>query len=144
MACRCHSHHVRPDDAPLTPRDLYTATVAVVRGGRSASVWVAGLPARHGRGGLSVRLDRLWFASGLSGDLHELVFDFVGEGGYRASRNGFPPLSGRILAQGYLVLETGRVEWEESAQVACVYRVKGLTMLVAHASAEEAASTISV
>jgi hypothetical protein len=35
------------------------------------------------------------------------------------------------------VLETGRVEWDADAGVACGYRVKGLTMLIAQDTNEQ-------
>jgi hypothetical protein len=56
----------------------------------------------------------------------------MGEGGYRATANGCRLLSGKLLVRGHLVLQTGRLEWDEEVDLACKYRVKGLTVLMAY------------
>ncbi|HEX8796927.1 MAG TPA: hypothetical protein VF765_38510 [Polyangiaceae bacterium] len=37
-----------------------------------------------------------------------------------------------MLERAHLQLETGRLEWDTYDDVACAYRVKGLTMIVAY------------
>ncbi len=132
MGCSCHRHHAQrgSNDAQVV-RDWRESTVVLVRGGDSASVQPAMLAARERFGGLTVRLDELWVASRLPGDFRELLFDFRGEGGYLATANGCRLLPGNLLAHGHLVLQTGRLEWDEEVDLACKYRVKGLTMLLA-------------
>jgi len=138
MSCRCHGHHARPRvSLDVTRPGWRTATVTIVCGGRSATVRPATLVARHELEGLGVRLVDIWSASHLTGDMTDLSFDLLGEGGYRATRNGLPALSGGLLSRGYLVLETGRVEWDSDAGLACGYRVKGLTMLIAQDAREQ-------
>jgi hypothetical protein len=134
MSCQCHAHASDLHESQRAPRPLRhwrQATVTFVRGDRSAVVRPASLPARHVRGTLSVQLDHLWAAARLPGDLISLAFDFLGEDGYRPTRKGRPPVPGLLLDQGYLRLETGRIEWDETTELDCVYRVKGVTMIVA-------------
>jgi hypothetical protein len=135
MSCQCHaraSHvHVHSERAPRPPRQWREASITLVHGDRSALVRPASLPARHFRGALSVQLDDLWAAAHLPGDLLALAFDFLGEDGYRPSKNGWPPVPGPLLERGYLQLETGRVQWEESTELECSYHVKGVTMIIA-------------
>ena len=140
MGCSCHRHHGQQhgSNEARVQRDWREATVVLVRNAESASVQPALLAARERFGGLTVRLDELWAASRLPGDWRELLFDFLGEGGYRATANGCSLLPGKLLVHGHLVLQTGRLEWDDEAGLACKYRVKGLTMLVAydHAGAD--------
>ena len=91
------------------------------------------LPARAIDGVLCVRLVDIWSATRLPGDLLSMTFDFLGEDGFRPSRHGSPPVGGKLLGRGYLQLESGRLEWETYEDMACAYRVKGLTMMVAYA-----------
>jgi hypothetical protein len=107
------------------------ATITLVRGDRSAVVRPASLPGRHFLGALSVQLDDLWAASHLPGDLRSLAFDFLAEDGYRLSGLGWPPVPGPLLERGYLQLETGRIEWEDSTELECSYRVKSVTTMIA-------------
>jgi hypothetical protein len=51
---------------------------------------------------------------------------------HRPSREGHPPISGKLLERAHLQLESGRLEWDTYDDVACAYRVKGLTMIVAY------------
>ena len=132
MTCRCHSHAARRPEKPRAARHWREATVTLVRGGRSAVVRLATLPARSIDGVLCVRVVDLWSASQLPGDLLALRFDFLGEDGFRPSREGHPPLSGELLERAHLQLETGRLEWDTYDDVACAYRIKGLTMIVAY------------
>ena len=133
MGCSCHRHHgQRASNDAQVERDWRESTVVLVRQGDSATVQPAMLAARERFGGLTVRLDELWVASRLPGDFRELHFDFMGEGGYRATANGCPLLPGKLLVHGHLVLQTGRLEWDEEVDLACKYRVKGLTMLMAY------------
>lgn len=133
MGCSCHRHHGhRGSSDAQVERDWREARVVLVRQGKSASVQPAMLAARERFGGLTVRLDELWTASGLPGDFRDLLFDFLGEGGYRATRDGCSMLPGKLLVHGHLVLQTGRLEWDDDAGLACGYRVKGLTMVVAY------------
>lgn len=133
MGCSCHGHHgQRGSNEAHVERDWREATVVLVRRGKSAMVQPALLAAREKFGGLTVRLDELWAASRLPGDPGDLLFDFMGEGGYVATRNGCSLLEGTLLPHGHLVLQTGRLEWDEEAGLKCGYRVKGLTMVVAY------------
>ena len=133
MGCSCHRHHgQRAANDVQAERDWRESTVVLVRHGDSATVQPAMLAAREKFGGLTVRLDELWAASRLPGDFRELLFDFMGEGGYRATSNGCSLLEGNLLVHGHLVLQTGRLEWDQEAELACKYRVKGLTMIVAY------------
>ena len=133
MGCSCHRHDGQQgSDGVQVERDWRESTVVLVRRGKSATVHPAMLAARERFGGLTVRLDELWAASRLPGDFRDLLFDFMGAGGYRATRNGCSLLPGTLLVHGHLVLQTGRVEWDEEAGLTCKYRVKGLTMLVAY------------
>jgi hypothetical protein len=137
MTCRCHSHATRPPNKPRPQRHWREATITIVRGGRSAVVRPATLPARSTDGVLCVRLVDVWFAAQLPGDLLSLRFDFLGEDGFRPSRQGHPPISGKLIELAYLELESGRLEWDTYDEIACAYRVKGLTMIIAHAPEEE-------
>jgi hypothetical protein len=131
MSCRCHEHHARcAPSSPARSLDWRHATTTVVFRDRAAVVRLANLRRGTHLGVRAVSLVDLWSAAQLAGDLDALTFDFVGEGGYRPSLNGCPPLAGTLLAHGHL-LETGRVEWAPEADLPCAYRVKGLTMLVA-------------
>ena len=138
MACRCHTHATRRPDKPRLQRHWREATITIVRGNRSAIVRLATLPARSIDGVLCVRLLDLWSAAQLPGDLLSLRFDFLGEDGFRPSREGHPPNSGKLLDLAHLELESGRLEWDTYEQdVACAYRVKGLTMIVAYGPDDE-------
>jgi hypothetical protein len=95
-------------------------------------VRLATLPARSIDGVPCVRLVDVWFAAQLPGDLLSLRFDFLGEDGFRPSRRGHPPISGKLLERAHLQLESGRLEWDTYDELACAYRVKGLTMIVAY------------
>lgn len=133
MTCRCHSHVARALEKPARqPRRWREATITVVRGGRSAIVRPATLPAKSMDGVLCVRLMDIWSASRLPGDLLSLTFDFLGKDGFRPTRHGYPPMNGKLLERGHLELETGRLEWDTYEDLACAYRVKGLTMMVAY------------
>lgn len=132
MTCRCHSNEPRPHEKARPRQHWREATVTIVRGGRSAIVRLAMLPARSIDGVLCVRLVDVWFAAQLPGDLLSLSFDFLGEDGFRPSRRGHPPISGKLLERANLQLETGRLEWDTYDDIACAYRVKGLTMIVAY------------
>jgi len=90
------------------------------------------MAARHQLGALSVRLDELWKASNLGGDLDSMRFDLVGQDGFRPSRHGFPALPGSLLKKGYLQLEAVRIEWEPESGVECAYRIKALGMVVGY------------
>ncbi len=132
MTCRCHTHVTRRPDKPRLQRHWRESKITIVRGGRSAIVRPATLPPRNVDGVLCVRLVDLWLAAQLPGDLLSLHFDFLGEDGFRPSREGHPPISGKLLELAHLELESGRLEWDTYEQdVACAYRVKGLTMIVA-------------
>ncbi len=132
MSCRCPSHYTQPASKPAQPRRNWReATVTIVRGGRSSVVRPVTLPTTFHTGELSVRLDELWIGSHLDGDLGDLRFDLVGADGFRPSRYGHPTLPGAMLTKGYLHIETGRVEWGSSGDLACAYRLKGLAMIVA-------------
>lgn len=138
MTCRCHSHVARPPAESACPsRHWRDATITVVRGGRAVVVRPATLPARSIDGALCVRLLDVWSAAQLPGDLLTLTFDFLGEDGFRPSRQGHPPISGKLLERAHLQLESGRLEWDTYDEVACAYRVKGLTMIIAQAPGEE-------
>lgn len=137
MTCRCQSNLERPRAERARPRNWRDATITVVRGGRAAIVRLAMLPARKVDGALCVRLVDIWSAAQLPGDLLSLTFDFLGEDGYRPTRKGHPPISGKMLGQAHLQLESGRLEWDTYDDVACAYRVKGLTMIIAQAPDEE-------
>jgi hypothetical protein len=139
MTCRCHTHTTRRPDKPRLQRRWREATITIVRGDRSAIVRPATLPARSIDGVLCVGLIDLWFAAQLPGDLLSLQFDFLGEDGFRPSRAGHPPISGKLLELAHLQLESGRLEWDTyEADVACAYRVKGLTMIVAYGAEDPA------
>jgi hypothetical protein len=134
MSCQCHAHANRvldPERAHRPLRRWREATVTFVRGDRSAIVRPASLRARHIGEALSVQLDDLWAAARLRGELRSLAFDFLGEDGCRPTRKGWPPVPGLLLERGYLQLETGRVVWEETTELECSYRVKGVTMIIA-------------
>jgi hypothetical protein len=138
MTCRCHTHLERPHvQRARAARHWREAKITVVRGGRSTIVRLATLPARMVDGALCVRLVDIWSAAQLPGDLLSLTFDFLGEDGFRPSRHGHPPISGKLIDRAHLQLESGRLEWDTYDDVACAYRVKGLTMIVAHAPDEE-------
>lgn len=133
MACQCHEHHVFAVPSPAVTRPHWrTATVTLVRGGRSSVVRPAALETTRFRGVLAVRLDALWTAARLEGASGELRFDLVGEGGFRPTRRGHPTLPGPLLGKGCLLLHEGRVEWDTDAGLPCAYRVKGLVMMVAY------------
>jgi hypothetical protein len=115
----------------------------VIDGHRSTRVRLASLPVQECLDIRGVRLDDIWIAAGLRSDLAELGFDLVGEGGYRPSMRGCPPIGGTLLTRGWLVVDEGRVEWEPSANLGCQYRVKGLTMIVAQPLERMAAASSS-
>lgn len=130
--CRCTDHgHGRRTPVPAELRGAWReATLTLVYGERSAVLRPATLAGQSG-GAPRVRLADLWAASRLPVDLASLEFDFIGADGFRPWRNGFPPLPGTMLPHGYLQLETGNLEWEESTGLACGYRVKAVTMMLA-------------
>jgi hypothetical protein len=133
MTCRCHSHVARAQAESARPRRHWqNATITVVRGERAAVVRLATLPARSVDGALCVRLLDIWSAAQFPDDVLSLTFDFLGEDGFRPSRHGHPPISGTLLERAHLQLESGRLEWDTYDDVACAYRVKGLTMVVAY------------
>jgi hypothetical protein len=135
MSCHCHPRLVDRDDGEpdvVVPDPHWrTARVTLVQGNRSAVIRPSILPAHHVDGVLTVRLDALWRAAQLPGDLLELSFDFMGRDGYRPTRHGYPPLAGILLASGNLELETRRLAWDLAEDFLCAYRVWGLTMIIA-------------
>jgi hypothetical protein len=113
--------------------DWREATLTLVYGDCSAVLRPASLldaSAAEGAGAPRVRLADLWAASRLP-DPRWLEFDFIGAEGFRPWRNGYPPLPGAVLSHGYLQLDTGDLEWDAEAGLACGYRVKGVTMMLA-------------
>ncbi len=126
MVCKSSS-----TEAPASVRLPTRSTVTLVHGVRVQEIDVKRLRASRVQGLLTVRLDALWLDAGLPGDLCDLGFDFVGEGGFRASRNAMKPLPGELLAKCYLITRTRDLMWEPGVVVEPAYKVKGVTMIVA-------------
>lgn len=144
--CRCKDpQHVRRAPVPAGLRgDWRDATLTLVYGDRSAVLRPASLCGTRAAGAPRVQLTDLWAASRLPVDLASLEFDFIGADGFRPWRNGFPPLPGTVLPYGYLQLETGNLEWDESTGLACGYRVKAVTMMLALEPRRPAAPALRV
>jgi hypothetical protein len=103
-----------------------------VRHGRStSSVRLAALQVVRQDGRRLVRLADVWWAAGLPLDPAKLRFDFVGDDGFETACKKGEPLSGCVLAEGSIDLETRDVSW--AIELPCYYRVKGLVEIVARA-----------
>jgi hypothetical protein len=70
----------------------------------------------------------VWAASMLPGDLVDLVFDFIGEDGFRTSAR-CPPIEGAMLSYGYLHATRRDLRWD--LDLPCAYRVRSVAMIVA-------------
>jgi hypothetical protein len=101
-----------------------------VCGGQSAVLDLRRVRATRFRNFVVVRLDELWFASRLGGDLGSLGFDFVGEEGIRSSL-GQSLLGGGVLNKGYLNTKSRDLIWDDLSLDAG-FGVRHVTMIVAH------------
>ena len=63
--------------------------------------------------------------------LFALTFDFIDDGGSRASRNGSPKLDNAAFVKGWLDLDTRTLIWADDAGVPTHWRVTGVSTIVA-------------
>jgi hypothetical protein len=112
------------------PRPAPRPEVTLVCAGQSAVLDLRRVRATRFRNFVVVRLDELWFASRLGGDLANLGFDFVGEEGIRSSASkGL--LEGGMLRKGYLNIKSRDLLWDDPS-VDQAFVVHHVTMIVAH------------
>jgi hypothetical protein len=126
--CSCHHSHAR---RPYVRSALRRSSVTVVRGLSSVIVDLRRISSTLGRPDGGVRLDELWFASRLPGELIDLSFDFLGDDGFRASLHTGTELSGAHLAKGFINVASRDLFWEATAEFHCAFRVKGVSLIVA-------------
>jgi hypothetical protein len=102
-----------------------------MRGSRASIVDLRRLYATNLNGARVVSLADVWVAAQLPGDLFALTFDFIDDGGSRASISGTPKLDNAAFVKGWLDLDTRELIWDESAGVPEHWRVKGVSTIVA-------------
>lgn len=71
----------------------------------------------------------VWAASQLPGDLTDLVFDFVGDDGFRSSAKR-PRIVGPMLAHGFVHASRRDLAWHATLSMPCAYRVKRVAMIL--------------
>jgi len=108
--------------------------VLVMRGSRASIVDLRRLYATNLNGARVVSLADVWVAAQLPGDLFALTFDFIDDGGSRASISGTPKLDNAAFVKGWLDLDTRELVWDPSAGVPEHWRVKGVSTIVAEDS----------
>jgi hypothetical protein len=105
--------------------------VVVARGGRWNTVDLRRLYTVDRSGVPTVNLADIWVASGLSGDLFALAFDFLDAYGRSASYRGEPRLESARFVKGWLEVETRDVTWDEEEQVPGHWHMRGMRTVVA-------------
>jgi hypothetical protein len=105
--------------------------VLVMRGSRASIVDLRRLYATNLNGMRVVSLADVWVAAQLPGDLFALTFDFIDDGGSRASVSGRPKLDNAQFVKGWLDLDTREAVWDASTEVPPHFRVKGVSTILA-------------
>jgi hypothetical protein len=105
--------------------------VLVMRGSRASIVDLRRLYATNVNGARVVSLADVWVAAQLPGDLFALTFDFIDDGGARASQLGGAKLDNAEFVKGWLDLDTREAIWDEAAGIQAHWRIKGVSTIVA-------------
>lgn len=121
------------DDTPVV-----TAKVTVLYGTKSTTVDVGALPTVDYKGSAVVRLDAVWTAAALGGELGKLEFDFEGDDGFHPSSKDKckANIKGSQLDKGYILPATRSLFWDDSLGLPGCYSVR----FVAKISALDAAT----
>lgn len=83
-------------------------------------------------GGVDVaRLDELWSAAHLGIPADALVFDFVGDDGFRLTSGGGVGVDGRELSTGYVCVATRDLVWQPTPERPVFWRVRAVARVVA-------------
>jgi hypothetical protein len=106
------------------------ARVLVMRGSRASIVDLRRLYATTLNGARVVSLADVWVAAQLPGDLFALAFDFIDDGGSRASHGGNPKLDNGLFVRGWIDLDTRDVVWDHAMNIERHWHVKGVSTIV--------------
>jgi len=121
--------HVTDDEISVGPY------VDVIYGGVTVTVDLSALEAVSYLGNPHVVLLDVVEVAALGVATADLDFDFIASGGYRASEadtcDGFVPVSGAVLGDGYISLETSDLDWDDAASMPGCSHVNDLAQIEA-------------